>query len=89
MDEPPLLTFLDPATGKSMIQGKKITSFTTQAEGMGIMDGLWSWKESLIYEHAKTLGAEYKSSCTIKFSDECSVARGSGQLPACVMIMFS
>lgn len=51
---------MDPATGKPIVEGKKITGFTTQAEEeMGIMDGLRAWKEPLIDEHAKVLGAEY------------------------------
>ncbi len=43
------------------MQGKKITGFTTQAEyDMGVMDGLRSWGEPMIDEHAKVLGAECK-----------------------------
>jgi putative intracellular protease/amidase len=52
---------IDPATGKPIIEGKKITGFTTQAEEeMGIMEGLRSWNEPLVDEHAKLLGAECK-----------------------------
>lgn len=43
------------------MEGKKITGFTTQAEyDMGIMDGLRSWGEPLVDEHAKALGANCK-----------------------------
>jgi hypothetical protein len=50
---------LDPTTGKPIIQGKKITGFTTQAEHeMGIYETLRSWKEPLVDEHAEALGAE-------------------------------
>jgi hypothetical protein len=49
---------LDPDTNKPIIEGKKITGFTTQAEyDMGIMDGLRAWNEPMIDEHAKALGA--------------------------------
>ena len=52
---------LDDA-GKPIVQGKKITGFTTQAEHeMGIMDGLRAWNEPMIDEHAKALGANCKS----------------------------
>ena len=52
----------DPETKKPIVQGKKITGFTTQAEhDMGIMDGLRAWKEPMIDEHAQALGAECKS----------------------------
>jgi hypothetical protein len=51
-------------TGKPIIQGKKITGFTTQAEHeMGIYDTLRSWKELLVDEHAEALGAE----CTVPY----------------------
>ncbi|KAF2439202.1 class I glutamine amidotransferase-like protein [Karstenula rhodostoma CBS 690.94] len=46
--------------GQSIIKGRKITGFTTQAEyDMEIMDALRSWGEPLVDEHAKALGAEY------------------------------
>jgi putative intracellular protease/amidase len=49
-------------SGKPIVEGKKITGFTTQAEHeMGIMDGLRAWNEPMIDEHAKTLGANCKS----------------------------
>ncbi|USP72729.1 Glyoxalase 3 [Curvularia clavata] len=51
---------LDSATGKPIVQDKRITGFTTQAEEeMGIMKGLRSWNEPLIDEHADMLGAKY------------------------------
>lgn len=51
---------LDSETRKPLVQGKRITGFTTQAEyDMGVMDGLRSWGEPMIDEHAKVLGAEY------------------------------
>lgn len=49
-------------TGKPIVEGKKITGFTTQAEyDMGIMDGLRAWNEPMIDEHAKALGAICKT----------------------------
>ena len=49
---------LDIDTKKPIVEGKKITGFTTQAEyDMGIMDGLRAWNEPMIDEHAKALGA--------------------------------
>ncbi|KAF2027444.1 class I glutamine amidotransferase-like protein [Setomelanomma holmii] len=46
--------------GIPIVEGKKFAGFTTQAEEeMGIMDALRSWKEPLIDEHSKVLGAEY------------------------------
>lgn len=49
----------DPSNGEPIIKGKKITGFTTEAESdMGIMEGLRAWKEHLVDEHAKALGAE-------------------------------
>lgn len=52
---------LDSEIGIPIVQGKKITGFTTQAEyDMKIMDGLLSWGEPMIDEHAKAQGAECK-----------------------------
>jgi hypothetical protein len=49
---------LDIDTKKPIVEGKKITGFTTQAEyDMGIMDGLRAWNEPMIDEHARALGA--------------------------------
>jgi len=51
---------IDLATGKSIIAGKTITGFTTQAENdMHIMDVIRSWNEPLIDEWAEKLGAKY------------------------------
>jgi putative intracellular protease/amidase len=67
---------LDPATGKPIVQNKKITGFTTQAEEeMGIMKGLRSWNEPLIDEHAKTLGAECKLSSSLSIRPGCGLTR--------------
>jgi hypothetical protein len=53
---------LDPETGRPIVEGKKITGFTTQAEiDMGVMDGLRAWKEPMIDEHAEALGAKCMS----------------------------
>ncbi|KIW30787.1 uncharacterized protein PV07_02489 [Cladophialophora immunda] len=50
----------DPTTGESIIKGKTITGFTTQAEyDMHIMDPIRSWGEPLIDEWAAKLGAKY------------------------------
>ncbi|MCJ1455297.1 hypothetical protein MMC28_005651 [Mycoblastus sanguinarius] len=50
----------DPTTGKSVVSGRTITGFTTQAEDdMHVMDALRSWKEPLIDEWATKLGAKY------------------------------
>jgi hypothetical protein len=52
---------IDPATGESIIKGKTITGFTTQAEyDMHIMDPIRSWGEPLIDEWAAKLGAKCK-----------------------------
>jgi len=51
---------IDPETGKSIIAGKTITGFTTEAENdMGIMDTIRTWKEPLMDEWAEKLGAKY------------------------------
>jgi len=51
---------IDPTTGKSIIAGKTITGFTTQAEyDMHIMDAIRSWGEPLIDEWAEKTGAKY------------------------------
>ncbi|KIX93220.1 uncharacterized protein Z520_11075 [Fonsecaea multimorphosa CBS 102226] len=51
---------IDPATGESIIKGKTITGFTTQAEyDMHLMDPIRSWGEPLIDEWAAKLGAKY------------------------------
>jgi len=51
---------IDPATGKSIIAGKTITGFTTEAEyDMHLMDPIRSWNEPLIDEWAEKLGAKY------------------------------
>ncbi|OAL18455.1 hypothetical protein AYO22_10651 [Fonsecaea multimorphosa] len=50
---------IDPATGESIIKGKTITGFTTQAEyDMHLMDPIRSWGEPLIDEWAAKLGAK-------------------------------
>jgi hypothetical protein len=50
---------IDPKTGESVINGKTITGFTTQAEyEMNIMDEIRSWGEPLIDEWAEKLGAK-------------------------------
>ncbi|ETN38741.1 uncharacterized protein HMPREF1541_06779 [Cyphellophora europaea CBS 101466] len=51
---------IDASTGKSVIRGKVITGFTTQAENdMHIMEPIRSWNEPLIDEWAKKLDATY------------------------------
>ncbi|KIW88327.1 uncharacterized protein Z519_10895 [Cladophialophora bantiana CBS 173.52] len=51
---------IDPATGESIIKGKTITGFTTQAEyDMHVMELVRSWGEPLIDEWAAKLGAKY------------------------------
>jgi hypothetical protein len=56
---------IDAETGKSIINGKSITGFTTEAEyDMHIMDPIRSWGEPLIDEWAEKLGAK----CTSVFS---------------------
>jgi len=51
---------IDRATGKSIIAGKTITGFTTEAEyDMHLMDPIRSWNEPLIDEWADKLGAKY------------------------------
>lgn len=58
---PAIFPGVNDADGKPIIAGKKITGFTTQAEyDMKVMDTLREWKEPLVDEHAKALGAECK-----------------------------
>ncbi len=53
---------IDPTTGKSIINGKTITGFTTEGEyDMHIMDPIRSWHEPLIDEWAEALGAKCTS----------------------------
>ena len=53
---------MDTKTGKSIIEGKTITGFTTEAENeMHVMDPIRSWGEPLIDEWASKLGAKCKS----------------------------
>lgn len=55
---------IDSTTGKSVIAGKTITGFTTQAEyDMHVMDPIRSWGEPLVDEWAEKLGAK----CTLFF----------------------
>ncbi|KAF2475096.1 class I glutamine amidotransferase-like protein [Lindgomyces ingoldianus] len=50
----------DGKTGESIIKGKTITGFTSEAEDdMKVTDVLRSWGEPFIEEHAKALGATY------------------------------
>ena len=52
---------IDQATGKPLIEGKRITGFTTEAENtMKIMDELRSWKSEMVEELADRLGAKCK-----------------------------
>lgn len=52
---------LDRATGEPIIQGKRITGFTSEAEEtMGIMQELRSWKSEMVEEVAERLGAKCK-----------------------------
>jgi len=51
---------MDTTTGKSIINGKTITGFTTEGEYvMKLMDQLKAWGEPLVEELAKQLGAKY------------------------------
>jgi hypothetical protein len=78
-------------SGKPIVEGKKITGFTTQAEHeMGIMDGLRAWNEPMVDEHAKALGANCKSAIltlmTREYADSShrrSIRRNLGRLPRC------
>ena len=50
---------IDATTGKSIIAGKTITGFTTEAEyDMKLMDTLTTWKEPMVEEMAASLGAK-------------------------------
>ena len=50
---------IDPKTGKSIIAGREITGFTTEAEyDMHVMEPIRSWGEPLIDEWAEKLGAK-------------------------------
>lgn len=53
---------IDPSTNKSIIHGKTITGFTTEAEyDMGLMDTIRGWGEPLVDEWAERLGAKCES----------------------------
>ncbi|KAL2826873.1 class I glutamine amidotransferase-like protein [Aspergillus cavernicola] len=75
---------LDRATGKPVIQGRRITGFTTEAEEtMGIMAELRSWGSEMVEELAARLGAKYERSSGIW--DDFHVVDGrlvTGQNPA-------
>jgi putative intracellular protease/amidase len=50
---------LDKATGESIIRGRRLTGFTTEAENtMGIMEELRSWNAEMVEELADRLGAK-------------------------------
>ncbi|RGP76720.1 chaperone hsp31 [Fusarium longipes] len=52
---------IDPTTNKPLIEGKKITGFTTEAENtMKIMEELRSWGGEMVEEVAARLGATYE-----------------------------
>jgi hypothetical protein len=52
---------MDTTTGKSIINGKTITGFTTEGEYvMKLMDQLKAWGEPLVEELAEQLGAKCK-----------------------------
>ncbi|RDW76158.1 hypothetical protein BP5796_06979 [Coleophoma crateriformis] len=54
---------IDLATNEPLIQGKRITGFTTEAEyDMKLYDELKSWNSELIDELAERLGATYERS---------------------------
>lgn len=75
---------LDTATGAPLIQGKKITGFTSEAEDvMGLTAELKSWGQPLVEELAEKLGAEYVRSAGVW--DDYHVVDGrlvTGQNPA-------
>ncbi|KAK9480451.1 class I glutamine amidotransferase-like protein [Lipomyces japonicus] len=51
---------IDPATGKSIIYGKKVTGFTTQGEEEeGVLDTIKSWDRPTIESSAAKAGATY------------------------------
>ncbi|WPH04014.1 class I glutamine amidotransferase-like protein [Acrodontium crateriforme] len=53
---------IDPSTGKSIIDGKKVTGFTTRGEEEeGILDTIKSWKRPTIEASAADCGATYVS----------------------------
>jgi putative intracellular protease/amidase len=52
---------IDAATGKSIINGKTITGFTTEGEyTMKLMDQLEKWGEPMVETLAEQLGAKCK-----------------------------
>ncbi|KAJ5510059.1 ThiJ/PfpI [Penicillium expansum] len=75
---------LDRETGKPVIQGRRLTGFTTEAENtMGIIGDLKSWNVELCEELAARLGAKYERSVGIW--DDFHVVDGrlvTGQNPA-------
>ncbi|TID02675.1 Glyoxalase 3 [Colletotrichum higginsianum] len=51
---------IDPATGKSIIAGRKVTGFTTQGEEEeGVLDTIKSWNRPTIESSAASAGATY------------------------------
>ncbi|CAI7597899.1 unnamed protein product [Penicillium viridicatum] len=75
---------LDRETGRPVIQGRRLTGFTTEAENtMGIIGDLKSWNVELCEELAARLGAKYERSVGIW--DDFHVVDGrlvTGQNPA-------
>ena len=52
---------IDPATGKSVLNGRTFTGFTTEGEYvMHVMDELKTWDRPMIEEEAKELGGTCK-----------------------------
>ncbi|KAI5455586.1 class I glutamine amidotransferase-like protein [Mariannaea sp. PMI_226] len=74
----------DLATGKPLIEGKRLTGFTTEAEeAMKLMSEINSWKVELVEQMAARLGAKYERSSGIW--DDFHVIDGrfiTGQNPA-------
>ena len=54
---------IDPATGKSVLNGRTFTGFTTEGEYvMHVMDELKTWDRPMIEEEAKEVGGTCKLS---------------------------
>ncbi|PWY95171.1 class I glutamine amidotransferase-like protein [Aspergillus sclerotioniger CBS 115572] len=52
---------LDPSTGKSIIDGRKVTGFTTRGEEEGVLETIQKWNRPTIEASAASSGATYVS----------------------------
>lgn len=72
----------DPSTGKSVINGKRVTGFTTKGEEEeGVLETIRSWNKPTIEAAAADAGAECKSfhsrALTSQFIEDCRAVHRS------------